>query len=165
MPQNTATFTIQEHNPKEPSSFSVNIGPLTAANFTAKRAAISALEAAAQAVIIGVLSKTSISENFSNYPGTAPSTAQRGLKWLITYKDITQFLDVANTINNVGFGNTYTKEIPTANLGLVTNVDEYVDITDAPWDDFVAAFEAVENSPTGGNEVQILSIQLVNRSG
>ena len=90
--------------------------------------------------------------------------AQRESKWLVTYRDVTQFLDVSNTINNVGFGNVYQVEIPTAKLSLLPANTDLIDLTVAPWPDFVTAFEAVQNSPTGGNEVEVVSVRHVGRA-
>jgi len=168
MPQNTATFAIEDYDypvNKKRSSSSVNIGPLTAANFTAKRAAVNTLEAAIQGLILGELRKTTISENFaiSSNPVSDPN-AQRGVKWLVTYRDDTQFLDVGNTINNVGFGNLYDLEIPCADPNLLANNDDTLDLAGTEAAAFVTAFEAIQNSPTGGNTCTVVSIRLVQRT-
>ena len=164
MPMNTATFSVEDFD-GEKSKTSVNVGPLTAANFTAKRAAINTLEGEIQGIISGRIRTTSINESFS--VDTDPITeqwAQRESKWLVTYRDVTQFLDVGNTINNVGFGNVYQVEIPTAKLILLPANTDLIDLTVAPWPDFVTAFEAVQNSPTGGNEVEVVSVRHVGRA-
>lgn len=171
MPSNTATFTFAEYGDKKeakPSSFSVNIGPLSAANFTAKRDAIDDLKATLPGLTRGEIRKTSINEVFaeSNAAVTSPE-AQREDKWLVTYRDETQFLDVANTINNAGFGNLYQKEMPTADRALLTGGSSELNITPVTGNAaalaFITAFEAVENSPTGGNEINVVSIAYVGR--
>jgi hypothetical protein len=165
MPMNTATITVEDYD-GEKSRSSFNIGPLTAANFTAKRAAIDTLVDAAAAIIVGQIRQVTISEQFAESTSeVAQQMAQRETKWLVTYRDNTQFLDVANTINNVGYGNLYSIEIPAADLDLLDDHEDnlpLVGITEV--EDFVTAFEAVQNSPTGGNEVVVVSIRHVGRS-
>lgn len=164
MAQNSATFTIEDYN-GENSNFRMNVGPLTAANFTAVRAGLDAVKAAlvSDAIILGELRKTTISEQFAESADPVASVfAQRESKYLVTYRDVTQFLDGANTINNVGFGNLYSVEIPTANLALLQANEDTIDLADIAT--FVAAFEAVQNSPTGGNETEVVSIRHVGRN-
>jgi len=168
MPQNTATFTIEDYD-TESSRTGVNIGPLTAVNFTAKRAAIDALKTAmtdgAQPLILGELRKTTISESFSESADNVTLVfAQRESKWLVTLRDNTQFLDVANTINNVGFGDTFKIEIPTANANLLQPGSDLLDTGVANIITWIAALEAVANSPTGGNECLFVQAQYVGRN-
>jgi len=59
MPANQATATIEDYD-REKSGTSVNIGPLTAANFTAKRAAIDAWVDALADLILGEVRKVNI---------------------------------------------------------------------------------------------------------
>lgn len=163
MAQNQATFTIEDYD-AERSTMQLNIGPLTAINFTAVRDGIDAVKAALPALIDGEVRKTTISEQFAE--STAPVTdqnAQRETKWLVTYRDITPFLDVADAIQNVGYGNLYTVEIPTADLGLLDGNSDTLDLADPAVAPFVTAFEAIQNSPTGGNETEIVSIRHVGR--
>lgn len=164
MPQNQASFTIEDYD-GEKSTMSLNLGPITAANFTALRAALDTLKAATQAMIDGRLRKTSITEQFAeDAAAVSVTSAQRESKFLVTYRDVTQFLDVANTINNVGFGNLYSVEIPAAKLSLLSGNTDLLNLADSTVSDFVEAFEAVQNSPTGGNEIQVVSIRHVGRN-
>jgi len=82
----------------------------------------------------------------------------------VFYRDDTQFLDVGNTINNVGFGNIYHVEIPTANLSLLDNNVDVLDLTGTEAAAFKTAFEAVQNSPTGGNDITVIKIQHAGRN-
>lgn len=165
MPQNTATISIEDYN-RETSRFQVNIGPLTAANFTAKRDAIDDLKAAIPALIRGEIRTTSINESFAESTlSVNDREAQRESKWLITLRDTTQFFDVGNTINNPGFGSVFTRELPTADLGLLPNVaTDELDLTIPAVAAFITALEAVDNSPTGGNEVEVIRIRHVGRN-
>ena len=165
MPQNTASFTFEDYD-AEKATMSVNIGPLTAANTVAKHAAIESLETALGGLTLGEIRRTNITETFNG--STAQVTeqvAQRESKWLVTYRDVTEFFDVGNTINNVGFGNIYTVEIPTADVSLLANNSDALVLADGgPVAAFVTAFEAVQNSPTGGNEIEVISIRHVGRA-
>lgn len=168
MPQNIGTFTFEDYS-KEKGTMTVNIGPLTAANFTAKRDALDDLKAALGGMTLGEIRKTSITEQFSESTATVTDKdAQRETKWLVTYRDETQFLDAGNTINNVGFGNLYTVEIPTADRSLLTGNSDNLDIDPATRSAavgaFITAFEALQNSPTGGNECKVVGIKHVGRS-
>jgi len=164
MPANQATATIEDYD-REKSGTSVNIGPLTAANFTAKRAAIDAWVDSLPGIIKGEVRKVNINEVFAESSAViTDQNAQRESKWLVFYRDDTQFLDVGNTINNVGFGNIYHVEIPTADLTLLGNNEDTLDLSLGAVAAFVTAFEAVQNSPTGGNEVTVIKIQHAGRN-
>lgn len=143
----------------------LNVGPLTAVNFTAKRAAIDTLKAAIGPLVLGEIRRSTITENFAESSDiVTDQQAQRETKWKISYRDVTQFLDVANTINNVGFGNVYDTELPTAKLALLSGNVDTLDLTDPDVAAFIVAFEAVQNSPTGGNEVEVIEIKHVGRN-
>lgn len=168
MAQNTATFSIEDYD-GESGKTSMNIGPLTAANFTAKRAAIdavkNALTAGATPIILGELRKSTITENFAESAANVTDVyAQRELKWMVTFRDNTQFLDVGNTINNVGFGETFKTEVPTANPNLLLAGSDLIDTGAANVITWITALEAIVNSPTGGNECLFVSAQLVGRN-
>lgn len=164
MPQNQASFQIEDYD-GEKSVMQLNVGPITLANFTALRDAIDDLKAALPGIIDGEIRKTTITEQFAeSSSAVTDQNAQRETKWLVTYRDVTQFLDVGNTINNVGFGNLYNVEIPTADLGLLTGNDDSLDLSVPAVAAFVTAFEAVQNSPTGGNEIDVVRITHVGRN-
>lgn len=144
---------------------SINIGPLTAANFTAKRDAIDDLKVALDGIVAGEIRKTSIAEQFSESAAAVTDPqAQREAKWLAVLRDVTQFLDGANTINNVGFGSLFTVEIPTALLSLLTGNSGILDLAAPAVAAVVTALEAVANSPTGGNQVDVVEIRNVGRN-
>lgn len=165
MPQNTATFSIEDYN-EETSRTSVNIGPLTLANFEAKRDAIDDLKNAIPALILGEIRTTNINEIFAESTANITNkNAQRESKWLVSLRDVTQFFDVGNTINNPGFGNKFNIEIPTADLALLPAIStDELDLTTGAVATFVTALEAVANSPTGGNECEVISIRHVGRN-
>lgn len=164
MPQNTASFTIEDYD-FEKSKTGVNIGPLTVTNFTAKRAAIDDLKAAIPGIILGEIRQTNINETFAESSDPVTDTsAQREAKWLVTLRDVTQFFDVGNTINNPGFGDLFSVEVPTADLSLLDNNTDMLDLSVTAVAAYVTALEAVANSPTGGNECEVVSIRHVGRN-
>lgn len=166
MPKNVASMSVTDFD-LESSNTQYSVGPITVGNFTAKRAAIDTLRLAQNDLMGTDISSVKITEAFSYPVGTvADHYVQRETKWLVTYKDITQFLDVGNTINNVGFGNIYTLEIPCADLpiGIGAGKETIIDLTVNPGLAYKTAFEAVQNSPTGGNEVELLEIKHVGRN-
>ena len=57
MPANVASFTVEDYD-RETSTVTVSIGPLTAVNFDAKRAALDDLKAAIADIIGGEIRKT-----------------------------------------------------------------------------------------------------------
>jgi hypothetical protein len=161
---NTATFTIEDYS-REKAGMSLNVGPLTAANFTAKRDAIDDLKAVMDNIMIGEIRRTNITEVFAeSVAAVTDQNAQRERKWLVTYRDNTQFLDVGNTINNTGFGQVYNTEVPCAKLSLLAGNSDTLSLTATGVAAWVTAFEAVQNSPTGGNEIEVLTIKHVGRS-
>jgi len=164
MAQNQATFTFEDYN-AEKSSMAMNIGPITVLNFAAVRDAIDDLKTAVGGLTLGEQRKTTISEQFSESSAAVTNqNAQRERKWLVSYRDVTQFFDVANTISNVGFGNVYQVEVPTADLSLLTGNSDILPLTQTQAAAFVTAFEAVQNSPTGGNEIEVIEIRHVGRN-
>lgn len=164
MAQNQATFSFDDYN-GEKSSVGVNIGPITVLNFAAVRDALDDLKAALGGITLGEIRKTSISEQFAESSAAITNqNAQRERKWLVSYRDVTQYFDVANTINNVGFGNVYQAEVPTADLSLLTGNSDILPLTQTQAAAFVTAFEAIQNSPTGGNEIEVIQIKHVGRN-
>lgn len=161
---NKATFTIQDFD-GENSTMSINVGPITAANFTAKRDAIDDLKNTIPDITRGEIRQTTISENFSESVAEVTSQeAQRESKWLATLRDVTQFFDVGNTINNPGFGKLFNIEIPTALLTLLSGGSSVLSLAVPAVAAFVTALEAIAHSPTGGNECEVVTIRHVGRN-
>lgn len=164
MPANTATLSVEDYD-GEKSRFSVNIGPLTAANFTAKRDAIDDLKNALPPIIRGEIRQTTVNETFAESSADiSDQLAQRESKWLVTLKDVTQFFDVGNTIANPGFGNLFNIEIPTADVSLLANNSDELSLVDVAVAAFITALEAVAESPTGGPDVNVVKIRHVGRN-
>lgn len=95
--------------------------------------------------------------------------AQREEKWLVTYEDVTAYLDAPlNTVPNPGYHKIFNQEIPVGDLSLRENNSEIVYSVagggvDPLFDTFVGAFEAVVVSPYGG-EADVIEIRSVGRN-
>lgn len=164
MTLNNATFTIEDYS-QEKGSMSINIGPVTVVNFTALHDAIDDLEAVMPNMILGAIRKTNVHEIFNgSVAAVTDVNAQRERKWLVTYRDETEFLDVADTIMNTGYGQVYNVEIPTAKLSLLDTESDELDLSVAAVAAWITAFEAVQISPTGGDVINVISIRHVGRS-
>jgi hypothetical protein len=162
---NSASFIIGEYDPKELSSMGINPGPVTSVNYDAKRDALDDLKAVWGNLSLGVVRKINLT--ISTTESTAEVTdknAQRERKWLVTYRDNTEFLDVGDTIENPGFGKLFQTEVPCAKLSLLDQKSDELDLAATGVPAWIAAFEAVQNSPTGGNEIEVISIKHVGRS-
>lgn len=152
-------LTYRDYNePEVETSTSVFTGSdLTAANFDAEAALMTALKNAVEDLSNGTLIKDERVAVVTPYPKDRPATAyaQRENKWLVRYKD---------TVT----GDTNRMELPCADLSLLTGVDsgDYLDLTDTEPAAFVTAFEAYQLSPgtgTRGN-TEVMSIQFVGRN-
>jgi len=141
---------IDYSNEKSRSKFNVIL--LTAANYVAWSAALTALYTAIQGITIGTLNsdrRIATQIDFSPVP-PADVQAQREKKWLVRYSD------------NVT-GNIYRNEIPTADLTLLSNNSDVISAFPAGvLGDFKTAFEAAVVSPDG-NAVTLISLEYVGK--
>lgn len=133
-------------------------------------AAIAALEAIItpafnDAIILGLPTTESVAfKGQSALAGPVSNLAQRELKWAVTYKDTSEFLDdPTNTVPNPYFGKLFTSELPTANPALLSAGRDTLDLADVAVSPFVTAFEANAVSPVGGN-VEVQQIRIVGRN-
>ena len=163
-------FTFQDRSPKERSTFSFKVGPVTAANLAGDGGVLDRVGTLKDAVLAITLGHI-VAEGLSVYNNRiAPVTnlgkeVQREKKWLITYADNTEFFDVLEAIPNEAYGKIFTAEIPTADLSLLpaTSLDDFADITTGAMATFVTEFEATCKSPAGGVP-KVLSIEYVGRN-
>lgn len=162
---NNATFIIGEYDPSELSSMGINPGPVTSVNFDAKRDALDDLKVVWGNISLGVVRKINLTiSTTESVAEVTDQNAQRERKWLVTYRDNTEFLDVADTIENPGYGKLFNTEVPCAKLSLLDQKSDDLDISIVAVAAWITAFEAVQNSPTGGNEIEVISIKHVGRS-
>lgn len=117
------------------------------------------------AMILGLPSTTVVSyKGQTALAGAIPNTAQRELKWLLTYQDTQEFLDPpTNSVPNPYYLRYFTQELGTANPGVLSANSDTLPLGDAAAAAFVAAYNANALSPVGGS-VTLVEIRLVGRN-
>lgn len=165
-----ATFTVRDAN-NETSNFSGHIPKTGVTNLPAVLTSVGNFRDACQELILGVFASEKgdlYNTTLSNDAPTDPN-AQRERKMLVFYADTSEFLDVANVIDNPNFGKIQTMEIPTARVidgddnDLLLAGTESYDFTNAKVIDFVTEFEAMFRSASI-RSVEVVDMQLVGRS-
>jgi len=140
----------------ETASFQVAITNLTPANVAAQITLINDLSSAVAALVIGNADGNEVvydRNDLAASPAASP-LAQRENKWLVRYH---------GSVSHKRF----RVSLPTADLTLLANNSEFLDITTAasPGNDFKVAFEAVVKSPDDDTEsVVVDSVQFVGRN-
>jgi len=158
------TITMLDYN-KKSSNFEVRTGPINAVTLAGVETQAGALAAEVDNVTLGTLKKE-VLQAFDNLLSNVPPTdkhAQRSSRWLISYIDNTPFLDPpVNSIVNPAYQNQYSHELPTADpASLNVPNSDIVDLTAAPWEAFVTAYEALQRSPNGG-QPKVVRIQYLD---
>lgn len=156
---------------KEESSVGYTGIQMTAGNYAAQMILAHDLRTATNDIVIGALIlETVVSEKLATIsPVPTDKNCQRERKWLIAYKDISQFSNSpTNTVNNPGYGKKFTVDIPTADLSLLPDGhSDKIDPDDAgiatELADFIVAFEAYQRSPYGG-AARVTQIVAVGRN-
>lgn len=163
----TFGITIRDHS-GEVSSSNFNIGPVTAATLPGLLSDTGALESAIAAISIGVVARDRMSVFDNAKSGDLPTSpfAQRELKFMVRYRDVTEYFDApTNSIPNEGYGRLHTVEIACPKLdltGLFVGATDEVDLAQTQIAAFVSAFEGVVLSPANGS-VEVVSIEVVGR--
>lgn len=99
-------------------------------------------------LIIGEIQYAKLSLTYPETGQPAPGVqAARESKWEVTYRDTTQFLDGTNSIDNPGYGQLFTLELPTADRTLLDDNEEYLDLTDTVVATAIAGLEPNIRSP------------------
>lgn len=168
MPRTTATVTIEDKS-GQPGKVELTLND-TLAGFTNLNTIASELDALVdeiKGVISGAVRYNTITIRFDE-DVTATAGGSRELKWLITYRDDTPFLDAVNTISNPGFGRLYSVTLPTVDEALIPAGSETVNLTAAPWNNFIADFEQVVRAPSNRSAanpvIKVVSIRKVGRN-
>jgi len=161
LPQSFAELSINDNtlNTKtgkpENASFTVTVNDITAGNIAATLTAWANFKSAVDGIILGVNRKDEIIAVRSGTINTraASNLAQRENKWLCRYHDVT---------NNAN----YTVSIPTADLSLLPDGSEFLDLADAGVGAaFKTAWEAMVKSPYDPSHATVLdSVQFVGRN-
>lgn len=136
----------------ESSGFGIHTVNLTAGNFAATTALMTALRTAVEAVVMGTLRSETIVAVTDEIPGVAPASAwaQRETKWLVSGVD--------------GAGFTSTIEIPTADLTLLAGGTGTLDITAGAGLALADALNDVWMSPRSSSAVTVQRIIHVGRN-
>lgn len=144
-----ASIAIADHE-NQKSDVLVWVQDMGAANFASVTQDVDEIKDAVATISLGDVGAASITKTYpevAGFPSDDPQ-AQRQTKWLVTYQDVMQFLDEANTIANPGYLKVFTSEIPCADLALLPEGKSELNLTDAGVvQAFVAAWEANVRSP------------------
>lgn len=143
-------------NSRELGRSDYNIDPIGAGNIGDILTAVGVFKAAVAGITTGVLAKEALVMDETNLSALAPTDplAQRGIKWSVQYADNTQFFDPpVNAIPNAGYQQIFTNSIPTADLSLLDDGEEELDLTVNPGLAFKTSFDAFVKSPYGGDAV------------
>jgi len=159
LPKSFYTLTINDNTKKpngtpESSSSTLAITTLTAANVVAQTALVVNLENAIDGISIGQNAKSEIlwERIIISTLAAASALAQRENKWLCRYHGAT-----LNEKFQVSFGS--------ADLTLLANNSELLDLTAGAGLALKTAFEAIVKSPGDGAEAVVLdSVQFVGRN-
>lgn len=138
----------------ETSPFAVYMPELSAATFDAITGDLEDLGTATNALSRGQPAKSTLIAqiNTISAANASDSTAQREMKWLVTYEDTTTH-------------KLYTLEIPCADISaanLLGNTDN-ANLASTEWAAWVTAFEAVAVTEVG-NAVNVLRAKFVGRN-
>lgn len=164
-----STLSVIDYS-KEVAQMGVQATELTAANFVAQQTLRDAFFEATLDVILGVSTQvqTSIIARDVTIPPTN-TAAQRENKWLVSYRDNSEFVPGAPGVNNPGYGKYFNVEIPTADVTDASLFKAGSDEAnwegagaDTQWTDFVAAFQGYVRSPYNGVPL-IVFIEFVGR--
>lgn len=152
----------QNDHDNERAGSTILWSPVDETNFVAAFANMQILQARIDALTLGTLAERAVTfrTRLSNAPATNPN-AQRETKWLVTYEDITP--ELAQNVQNPGFGKVFTLEIPCADLSLLQPNNDEIDYTSTAFTNFKSTFEQHARSPYGG-QVRILTMRHVGRN-
>jgi hypothetical protein len=104
-------------------------------------------------ITLGVLAKEALVMDETNLSALAPTDplAQIGVQWHVQYADDTPFFDPGiNAIPNAGYQQIFTNTVGTADLSLLADGEEELDLTVNPGLAFKTAFDNLVRSPYGG---------------
>lgn len=146
--------TLKSNGEPENASFRVPVVTLTAANLVAQQALHAALAASVAAITMGTVRHTTtlLDETVGTINPAASVLAQRENKFLCRYHDVST-------------GQKFRVSLPTADLSVLPNNSEFIDLSTGVGATFKTDFEAVVRSPNNAaNAVTLDSIQFVGRN-
>jgi hypothetical protein len=168
----TQGFVTIEDMDHEVSTTSFWLQDVGAGNFASVTQDLDEIKDAIITVIRGVVRQTGFTKTYlESFAVVTDEEAQRENKWLVTYRDTTQFLDVANTIANTGYGKVFNIEVATAKLtGLLLDDRGVMDINDGGVGEaFKDVLQANIRSPynhtaAGTPTIQVIEVAHVGRN-
>jgi len=146
--------TINGKGHPETTNFEVAITTLTPANVAAQSTAAGTLRSAIAGITLGEFGKNQLiyERNLGSADPAASQLAQREKKWLVRYHDATT-------------QERFTTSIGTADLTVLPNHSEFIDISTGVGATFKSAFEAfVKSSSDPSHSVVVDSVQYVGRN-
>lgn len=145
----TRAFLAIEDKGGERSAMSFWVQDIGAANYGSVTQDIDEVKDSVATIIGGEIREVGFTKTFpESTDEVTEDYAQRECKWLVVYRDTTQFLDAGNTIANPGYLKVFNVEIATANLGFLSDdAPDVIDMANETVEDFVASFEANVRSP------------------
>lgn len=170
MTASNGAITIQDYN-GEKSTVNVNLQDLDAAgaNHGSIAQDLDEIKDGILGVILGQVRETGLTYKYpESSAAVTDQNAVREMKWLVTFRDTTQFLGAANTVPNPGFNKLFSFEIATPDRSLLPANEDEADLTDAAWVTFIAAVEPNIRSPFNRTAVaptnDIVSVICVGRN-
>jgi len=169
-----AYVTMRDHT-RELSTVSWNVQDITALNFLAITQNLDEMRVTIEALTTGTVAAVGFTRTFADNGITIDAPlgkfSQRETKWLVTMRDQKRFLDLLNTIANPGFGKIFSLEIPTADLELLGDDTEILNLGANA--SAIASIETNVKSPSNAeapagvgdvNYVKVIKIQHVARN-
>lgn len=146
--------TLKSNGEPESGNFRLPITTLTAANLVAQQALLATLAAAIAGVTMGTVRHTTtlLEETVGTSNPAASTLAQRENKYLLRMHDVTT-------------GQKFRASLPTADLSILPNNSEFLDLTAGAGQALKDALEAVVKSPfDASHAVSLDSAQFVGRN-
>ena len=158
----TKAFVTIEDYTGEKTTCRFWVQDVSALNYDSVTQDIDEVKDAILGVIRGEVRQVGFTKTFpESSVAVADKEAQREEKWMVMYRDTTQFLDAANTIANPGYLKLFSLEVGTADLQkLDATAKDMADLTDAEVAQLVTDFEANIRSPYN-NSAQAPTVEVV----
>lgn len=165
-----AYVTVEDYS-KEQSTTQFWVQDISSLNYDSVTQDIDEVKDGIITMIDGEVRVAGYNKTFPESSATVTDpNAQRESKWLITYRDTTQFLDAGNTISNAGYLKLFSAEVGTADKDLLTQEgSDDLDLNDGGVvQSFVGVWEANVRSPYNHTAfaptIQVERITLVGRN-
>lgn len=145
-------YTLRD-NSGETGPVEIHTGSIDAVSLPGTLTAVGTMRAAIEGITIGVMASETLKvfDTKLSAARAASVLAQKGVKWTCGYADTQQFFDPGvNAIPNSGFNKQFTFTIPTADLSLLDDGEELLDLSTNPGLEFKTRFDALARSPYGG---------------